>query len=80
MGASGHNAARVVLADLDGTAAPLPARTNGAVAKPKVLDRVMETVMDTKAGKKPGYTVATTPAFRKVVKFAARSDSARNTC
>jgi hypothetical protein len=39
---------------------------------------VIEKVMDTKAGKKLGYTVATQPIFRKIVKFAARSDSAKN--
>jgi hypothetical protein len=43
-----------------------------------VIDRVLDTVMDTKAGKKLGYTVATKPAFRKIVKFAARSESAKN--
>jgi hypothetical protein len=40
-----------------------------------VIDRVMET----KAGKKLGYGVASSPVFRKVVKFAARSESAKNT-
>jgi hypothetical protein len=43
-----------------------------------VIDRAMESVLDTKAGKKLGYTVASSPAFRKVVKFAARSTSSRN--
>ncbi|MDF2829272.1 MAG: hypothetical protein K0R01_2555, partial [Mycobacterium sp.] len=42
-----------------------------------VVDRAMETVMGTKTGKKLGYTVATSPALRKVVKFAARSNTSR---
>jgi hypothetical protein len=33
--------------------------------------------MSTKTGKKLGYGVATSPALRKVVKFAARSKSSR---
>jgi phytoene dehydrogenase-like protein len=77
MGASGHNAAQVVIADLDGTQPPTAKRV-GAAPKAGVIDRAVESVMDTKAGKKLGYTVASSPAFRKVVKFAARSDSSRN--
>jgi phytoene dehydrogenase-like protein len=74
MGASGHNAAKVVIADLDGTPGPTPLRSNGRAPRAGVIDRVMET----KAGKKLGYTVATQPAFRRIVKFAARSDSSKN--
>lgn len=76
MGANGHNAAQVVIADLNGTPAPTAVRV-GPTPKAGVIDRAMETVMDTKAGKKLGYTVATSPALRKVVKFAARSKTAR---
>ena len=76
MGANGHNAAQVVIADLDGTAAPTAARV-GPGPKAGVVDRAMETVMGTKTGKKLGYTVATSPALRKVVKFAARSNTSR---
>ena len=76
MGANGHNAAQVVIADLDGTAAPTAARV-GPGPKVGVVDRAMETVMGTKTGKKLGYTVATSPALRKVVKFAARSNTSR---
>lgn len=76
MGANGHNAAQVVIADLNGTAAPTAARV-GPGPKAGVVDRAMETVMGTKSGKKLGYTVATSPALRKVVKFAARSKSTR---
>jgi phytoene dehydrogenase-like protein len=76
MGANGHNAAQVVIADLDGTAAPTAARI-GPGPKVGVVDRAMETVMGTKTGKKLGYTVATSPALRKVVKFAARSNTSR---
>ncbi|ANW67206.1 phytoene dehydrogenase [Mycobacterium sp. djl-10] len=76
MGANGHNAAQVVIADLDGTPAPTAQRV-GPAPKAGVIDRAMETVMDTKTGKKLGYTVATTPALRKVVQFAARSKTTR---
>ncbi|MCV7419440.1 NAD(P)/FAD-dependent oxidoreductase [Mycobacterium yunnanensis] len=76
MGANGHNAAKVVIADLDGTAAPTAVRV-GPAPRAGVVDRAMETVMSTKSGKKLGYTVATSPALRKVVKFAARSKSTR---
>ena len=76
MGANGHNAAQVVIADLNGTAAPTAARV-GMGPKAGVVDRAMETVMGSKTGKKLGYTVATTPALRKVVKFAARSKTTR---
>jgi phytoene dehydrogenase-like protein len=76
MGANGHNAAQVVIADLNGTAAPTAQRV-GPAPKAGVVDRAMETVMGTKTGKKLGYGVATSPALRKVVKFAARSKSSR---
>ena len=76
MGANGHNAAQVVIADLNGTAAPTATRV-GPAPKAGVVDRAMETVMGSKTGKKLGYTVATTPALRKVVKFAARSKTTR---
>ncbi|VEG52675.1 FAD dependent oxidoreductase [Mycolicibacterium aurum] len=76
MGANGHNAAQVVIADLNGTPAPTAQRV-GPAPKARVVDRAMETVMDTKAGKKLGYTVATSPALRRVVKFAARSKTTR---
>jgi len=76
MGANGHNAAQVVIADLDGTAPPTAVRV-GPGPRAGVVDRAMETVMSTKGGKKLGYTVATSPALRKVVKFAARSKSTR---
>lgn len=76
MGANGHNAAQVVIADLNGTPAPTAQRV-GPAPKASVLDRAVETVMETKTGKRLGYTVATTPALRKVVKFAARSKTTR---
>lgn len=76
MGANGHNAAQVIIADLNGTPAPTAQRV-GPAPKARVVDRAMETVMDTKAGKKLGYTVATSPALRRVVKFAARSKTTR---
>ena len=78
MGANGHNAAQVVIADLNGTPAPTAQRVGATGTKAGVVDRVVDTVMETKAGKKLGFTVASNPAFRKVVQFAARSDSAKN--
>lgn len=78
MGASGHNAAQVVIADLNGTPAPTADRVAAHPTRGGVIDRVVESVMETKAGRKIGYTVASTPAFRKAVKFAARSESSRN--
>lgn len=76
MGANGHNAAQVVIADLNGTPAPTAERV-GPAAKAGVVDRAMEAVMSTKTGKKLGYTVATSPALRMVVKFVARSKTTR---
>lgn len=78
MGANGHNAAQVVIADLNGTPAPTAQRVQVSGTKAGALDRMVDTVMETKAGKRIGYTVASNPAFRKVVQFAARSESAKN--
>jgi phytoene dehydrogenase-like protein len=74
MGASGHNAAQVVLADLDGTAAPTSTRPRTS-AGPRA--GLVERVMQTKAGKKLGYLVASQPMFRKVVKLAASSETGK---
>jgi phytoene dehydrogenase-like protein len=75
MGANGHNAAKVVIADLNGTPAPTADRVVARPPRAGVIERVMET----SAGRKLGYAVASRPAFRRVVKFAARSESSRNT-
>jgi phytoene dehydrogenase-like protein len=69
MGASGHNAARVVLDDVGGGAAhDVPA---GPVARPRgrtIIHRVMET--DT--GRRAGYALARQKVFRPVARLAAR--------
>jgi phytoene dehydrogenase-like protein len=72
MGASGHNAAQVVIGDLNGTTDAATRSTSSQRAG------LIERVMETEAGKKIGYTVASNRAFRKVTKLAARSDSAKN--
>jgi phytoene dehydrogenase-like protein len=68
IGASGHNAANVVLDDLAGrvSAPTVPTRTRSHRTLP---DRVMST----RAGKELGYRVARQPALRQVVKFFTRS-------
>ncbi|MGW5151830.1 phytoene desaturase family protein [Rhodococcus koreensis] len=71
MGANGHNAAQVVIADLNGTAAPTAARAIRPTQRVGLIERVMET----RGGKKLGYLFATQPAFRKLVGIASRSDT-----
>jgi hypothetical protein len=66
MGASGHNAAKTVLADTGG-AAPAPA--NGHHPKGRTL---IHRVMATDAGRKAGYALARQKIFRPVAKYAAR--------
>jgi phytoene dehydrogenase-like protein len=66
MGASGHNAAKTVLADADGPVAP---RANGRHPRGRsVIDRVMQT----DAGRRAGYALARQKFFRPVAKLAAR--------
>lgn len=68
MGANGHNAAQAILADLNGTA------ERRVSSRPQAKSGLIDRVMETSLGKKLGYTVATQPVFRPVVKRAARSD------
>ncbi|MET0451389.1 MAG: NAD(P)/FAD-dependent oxidoreductase [Mycobacterium sp.] len=70
MGASGHNAAKVVIDDLDGRVTNRVPPINGASHR-TLPDRVMST----KLGKEVGYRVARQPALRQVVKVFTRSSS-----
>lgn len=70
MGAPGHNAAKVVLADLaPGGAPPSRPRTGGGAGRSKGL---IDRVMDTETGRKVGYKVARQPAFRPLAKLATK--------
>ena len=66
MGASGHNAAKTVLADTGG-AAPAPANGHHPKGRTKI-----HRVMATDAGRKAGYALARQKIFRPVAKYAAR--------
>ncbi len=67
MGANGHNAAMVVLADLDGTALP------GVHPVRRRRRGFADTVMSTKVGRDFGYRTARQPALRRVVRLFTRS-------
>ncbi len=68
MGANGHNAAKVVLADVNGTAGrPVPLATSG----PK--RGLADVVMSSKAGRELGYQVARQPLLRRVVRLFTKS-------
>jgi len=66
MGANGHNAAKVVLAD--GGAAPQAPRTTRSNGRKGLVDRIMET----EPGRRAGYRLARSRAFRPLAKRAAR--------
>ena len=68
MGASGHNAAQVMLADAGVPGAPASASAHGGNGSRGVIDRIM----DTKAGRKTGYRLARHRAFRPLVKRASK--------
>jgi phytoene dehydrogenase-like protein len=68
MGASGHNAAQVILADRGGAAAPV-----GATATPSQTSGLIDRLMQTGPGRKAGYQLARQKAFRPLAKLAARS-------
>lgn len=70
MGASGHNAARVALADAALPSAPVPPRTRSDDGR-TLIHRVMET----EAGRRVGYALARNKAFRPVVRRLARRRS-----
>jgi phytoene dehydrogenase-like protein len=67
MGASGHNAAKVVLADAGASGA------SGVNGHHRPRGRtVIHRVMETEAGRRAGYALARHRAFRPVAKLAAR--------
>jgi hypothetical protein len=68
MGANGHNAAKVVLADTAGrVGTPVAARPSGSHRG------FADTVMGTRVGRELGYRVARQPALRRVVRLFTRS-------
>jgi phytoene dehydrogenase-like protein len=74
MGASGHNAARVALADIGIGADPTntaPAAGSGPTGS--WPGRAIDRVMAGKAGRALGYQVARQPLLRRLTNFAARS-------
>jgi len=72
MGANGHNAAKAVLADASGTAAPVRTTTGTGGRKAPWQQRVVGGLMSTKPGRWVGYRAARQPALRKVTAYAAR--------
>jgi phytoene dehydrogenase-like protein len=73
MGANGHNAAKVALADAAGVVAPVStaaARTGGH--KAPWQQRLVGSLMSTRPGRWVGYRAARQPALRKVTAYAAR--------
>ncbi|OPX11565.1 NAD(P)/FAD-dependent oxidoreductase [Mycobacterium sp. AT1] len=72
MGANGHNAAKAVLADASGTAAPVRPATAAGGRKAPWQQRVVGGLMSTRPGRWVGYRAARQPALRKVTAYAAR--------
>src|SRR5689334_590133 len=72
MGANGHNAAQVVLADASGTVAPVRTGTKVGGHKAPWQQRVVGGLMSTRPGRWVGYRAARQPALRKVTAYAAR--------
>lgn len=72
MGANGHNAAKAVLADASGTAAPVRPATGTGGRKAPWQQRVVGGLMSTRPGRWVGYRAARQPALRKVTAYAAR--------
>ncbi|KAA0095338.1 NAD(P)/FAD-dependent oxidoreductase [Mycolicibacterium sp. P1-18] len=72
MGANGHNAAKAVLADASGTAAPTRPSTGAGGRKAPWQQRVVGGLMSTRPGRWVGYRAARQPALRKVTAYAAR--------
>jgi phytoene dehydrogenase-like protein len=73
MGANGHNAAKVALADAAGVAAPVrTAGTRTGGRRTPWQQRLVGTLMSTRAGRWVGYRAARQPALRRVTAYAAR--------
>jgi phytoene dehydrogenase-like protein len=71
MGANGHNAAKVALADV-GIGAPAARPRNGRSA-PARAGGLIERVMSTAVGRRAGYELARQPALRRIARRAART-------
>jgi phytoene dehydrogenase-like protein len=72
MGASGHNAAQVVLADMGGAEHTVAARPRSGARSGGLIERAMAT----KHGARIGYQVARSPALRPLARLAARNRKA----
>ncbi|GAH31944.1 unnamed protein product, partial [marine sediment metagenome] len=72
MGANGHNAAKAILADATGTAAPVRTSTGAGGRKAPWQQRVVGGLMSTRPGRWVGYRAARQPALRRVTAYAAR--------
>ncbi|MGH7289979.1 MAG: hypothetical protein ACREJT_02125, partial [Myxococcota bacterium] len=73
MGANGHNAAKVALADAAGLVGPVKAAGVGPGSrKPPWQQRLVGSLMSTRAGRWAGYQAARQPALRKITAYAAR--------
>lgn len=70
MGANGHNAAKIALADADGGVTTPGARRGGR--KAPWQQRLVGGLMSTRPGRWMGYQAARQPALRKVTAYAAR--------
>ncbi|CDO06943.1 NAD(P)/FAD-dependent oxidoreductase [Mycolicibacterium cosmeticum] len=70
MGANGHNAAKIALADADGGITTPSARHGGR--KAPWQQRLVGGLMSTRPGRWVGYQAARQPALRKVTAYAAR--------
>ncbi|MET0451639.1 MAG: NAD(P)/FAD-dependent oxidoreductase [Mycobacterium sp.] len=71
MGASGHNAAKVALADAAGTATPQ--RSGGPKGRRQPWQqRVVGGLMSTRSGRWLSYQAARQPAMRKITAYAAK--------
>jgi len=70
MGANGHNAAKVALADAAGVATPVSVRAGRH--KPPWQQRLVGALMSTRSGRWVGYKAARQPVLRKITGYAAR--------
>jgi hypothetical protein len=71
MGANGHNAAKVALADAAGVVSTTVAQRSVG-AKPPWQQRLVGSLMSTRSGRWLGYQAARQPALRKITAYAAR--------
>ncbi|MFO1055534.1 MAG: NAD(P)/FAD-dependent oxidoreductase [Dongiaceae bacterium] len=69
MGAPGHNAAKLLLADLRGESDEAPPRRGGGKGKKRLVDRLLETPI----GQDIGYKVARSRTLRKLTQQATKT-------